>query len=149
VNGVEIEIREKRGEAPVDARAIRRRVFVEEQGVARDDEWDEHDRAGSEALHFVAIAAGSAVGCARLRDYDVSAKVERVAVLPERRGAGLGRCLMAAVERAAGRRGHRELVLHAQTTVLPFYERLGWRAEGPEFHEAGIAHRRMRKALAP
>ncbi|MEN8159417.1 MAG: GNAT family N-acetyltransferase [Myxococcota bacterium] len=140
---------ETRGEAPVDAQAIRRRVFVDEQGVARDDEWDEHDRAGSDTLHFVALAAGAAVGCARLRAYGADAKVERVAVLPEQRGTGLGRLLMAAVERAAGRCGHREFVLHAQADSIPFYEHLGWRAEGPQFEEAGIAHRKMRKALVP
>lgn len=146
----DVEIRESLGEAPAEGRELRRRVFVEEQGVARDDEWDEHDIAGSNTIHFVAVAtrSGRAVGCARLRVYGAGAKVERVAVLPEKRGTGLGRHLMTAVERAAVRCGHEQLVLHAQASVVAFYELLGWRAEGPEFHEAGISHRKMRKALS-
>ena len=75
-------IRVTRGEAPADARAIRRRVFVEEQGVASDEEWDEHDRAGADTLHFVALVEGRAVGCARLRRHAGGAQVER-------RGAGV------------------------------------------------------------
>lgn len=138
-------IRISRGEAPAEACAVRRRVFVEEQGVASDEEWDEHDVAGADTLHFVAFADGRAVGCARLRAYGEAAKVERVAVLPEQRRLGLGRVLMEAAERAAGEMGRSRLVLHAQTAVVPFYERLGWRALGPEFSEAGIRHRRMEK----
>jgi len=138
-------IRTARGEAPPEAREVRRRVFVEEQGVAAHEEWDEHDAPRAETLHFVASEGAHAVGCARLRAYAESAKVERVAVLPELRRLGLGRALMDAVETAAWRRGHRELVLHAQVAVIPFYEGLGWRAVGPEFVEAGIVHRKMEK----
>ena len=141
----EIEVFEVEGEAPPEARTIRHRVFVEEQGVSRDEEWDEHDAAGSEARHFVVRVGPTPLGCARLRRYGAAGKVERVAVLSERRGSGLGRRLMAAVEQAASRAGHAELVLHAQVAVIPFYERLGWRAEGPEFEEADIPHRKMRK----
>lgn len=143
------EVRIVLGEAPPEARAVRFRVFVEEQGVAQEEEWDDHDFAGADAVHFVMLDAGAreAVACARLRPYGGEAKVERVAVLREQRGRGLGRQIMAAAEGAARERGYRELVLHAQLPVLPFYERLGWRAEGPEFDEAGMAHRRMRKAL--
>lgn len=140
-----LTIRISRGEAPAEARAVRRRVFVSEQGVASEEEWDEHDAAGGETLHFVAFADGRAVGCARLRAYGEAAKVERVAVLPEQRRLGLGRALMEAAERSAGEMGRTRLVLHAQSAVIPFYERLGWRALGPEFSEAGIPHRRMEK----
>ena len=138
-------IRVSHGEAPAEARAIRRHVFVEEQGVASDEEWDAHDAAGAATLHFVAFERGRAVGCARLRACAEGAKVERVAVLPEQRRLGLGRALMEAAERAAEERGDARLVLHAQLPVIPFYERLGWRALGPEFSEAGIPHRRMEK----
>jgi ElaA protein len=137
-----------RGAAPADARAIRRRVFVEEQGVASDEEWDQHDAEGAATLHLVAFHAGRAAGCARLRAYGPDAKVERVAVLPEARRLGLGRALMEAAELAARAQGRPRLVLHAQTAVIPFYERLGWRAFGPEFQEAGIPHRRMEKQAA-
>jgi predicted GNAT family N-acyltransferase len=144
-----LTIRSSRGEAPAEARSVRRRVFVEEQGVACDEEWDEHDAEGADTLHFVAFADGRAVGCARLRAYGEAAKLERVAVLAEQRGLGLGRALMEAAERAALEMGRTRLVLHAQTAVIPFYERLGWRALGPEFSEAGIPHRRMEKEGPP
>jgi ElaA protein len=87
------------------------------------------------------------VGCARLRTRGDAAKIERVAVLAKRRRLGLGRALMEAAERAAAQRGHRRLVLHAQVAVIPFYERLGWEAYGPEFLEAGIPHRAMKKRV--
>lgn len=140
-----IAIRCHRGAAPDPAREIRRRVFVEEQRVAPGEEWDAHDEAGSGTLHFVARDGERALGCARLRRLDDAAKIERVAVLPEARERGLGRALMEAAETAAWRRGAERLRIHAQTRVIPFYERIGWRVLGPEFAEAGIAHRAMEK----
>jgi len=141
-----VAIRCSRGPAPAAAREIRRRVFVEEQRVASDEEWDAYDEAGADSLHFVALDGERALGCARLRWLDDAAKIERVAVLPEARERGLGRALMEAAETAAWRRGAERLRIHAQTRVIPFYERIGWRALGPEFAEAGIAHRKMEKA---
>jgi predicted GNAT family N-acyltransferase len=144
------EVRIYEGEAPREARSIRFGVFVEEQGVASEEEWDGYDAVGADAVHFVMLDAesGEPVACARLRAHGTEGKVERVAVPAEQRGLGLGRRIMEAAERAAGQRGYRGLVLHAQLRVVPFYERLGWRAEGPEFSEAGMSHRLMRKALA-
>ena len=136
------------GEAPAAAREIRRRVFVEEQRVAPAEEWDAHDEAGAKTLHFVAWDAAQALGCARLRWLGDTAKIERVAVLRERRGEDLGRALMEATETAALRRGAAALRIHAQCAVIPFYEKLGWRALGPEFVEAGIPHRKMEKSDA-
>lgn len=135
------------GRAPEEAIAIRRRVFIEEQGVPEADELDGHD---AERAHFLARdAAGRAIGCACLRPYGALHKVERVAALPERRGAGLGRELMAAVEAHARQIGARELVLHAQASVVAFYEKLGWRSIGARFYEAGIEHQKMGKRLEP
>jgi predicted GNAT family N-acyltransferase len=89
------------------------------------------------------------VGCARLRTLGPGrGKVERVAVLLEERGSGLGRQLMQAVEAEAARRGLGDLLLHSQTAVVDFYARLGWRAFGDEFDEAGIPHYAMRRALS-
>jgi predicted GNAT family N-acyltransferase len=141
-----LAIRRCLGAAPDAAREIRRRVFVEEQGVAPHEEWDAHDEAASGTLHFVAQHGERALGCGRLRSVGKAAKIERVAVLPEAREQGVGRALMEAAETAAWRRGEPTLTIHAQLPVLPFYERLGWRALGPEFTEAGIAHRKMEKS---
>jgi predicted GNAT family N-acyltransferase len=134
------------GAAPAEAVAIRRRVFIEEQGVREADEIDGKD---VERTHFLARdAAGCALGCACLRPYGAQHKVERVAVLPEMRGTQLGRALMDAVDAHAREIGARDLVLHAQAAVVAFYEKLGWTNIGPRFIEAGIEHQKMGKRLA-
>ena len=141
-----ITIERYEGRAPEEAVAIRRRVFIGEQGVPEADELDGHD---AERSHFLARDEhGRAVGCACLRPYGAQHKVERVAVLPELRGSGLGRALMDAVEAQARAMGTRDLVLHAQAAVVEFYEKLGWASSGPRFFEAGIEHQRMGKRLA-
>jgi predicted GNAT family N-acyltransferase len=124
--------------------AIRREVFVDEQRVPLHEEVDAHDAA---AIHFVALVDGAAVGTARLRMLpDGTPKAERVAVRAPWRRRGVGEALMRALESAA--RGASEIVLNAQVPVIAFYERLGYRAEGPVFDEAGIPHRAMRKRLS-
>lgn len=119
---------------------IRARVFIEEQGVPFDLEVDGLD---GEASHVLALVDGQPVGTARLRQVDGHGKVERVAVLLEWRGSGAGRALMAALHDLARQQGLAEIELHAQIQVVPFYERLGYEASGPEFMDAGIAHRAM------
>jgi len=119
--------------------AVRRAVFVVEQGVAEELEVDDHDPL---SLHFLARSrASEAVGTARLLP---SGRIGRVAVLSAWRRSGVGRALMEAVIAAARARGDRELLLHAQDHSIPFYESLGFAGHGPYFDEAGIAHREMR-----
>ena len=140
-----VEVRRARPDELERCLAIRREVFVEEQGVPIDEEIDAHDPA---CTHFLALSAGEVAGTARLRvTGDGRVKAERVAVRRPFRGAGVGRALMRALEDEARALGRRELVLNAQLPVVAFYERLGYRAEGPEFLEAGIPHRAMRKPL--
>ncbi|ELY71499.1 GNAT family N-acetyltransferase [Natrinema versiforme] len=128
-----------------DAFAVRQAVFVEEQGVDEDVEYDDHDET---AVHFVAYDGDEPVGAARLREYeDGVGKVERVAVLESRREAGVGRALMESLEDRADARGFRKLKLHSQTRAASFYRRLGYERRGEEFEEAGIPHVEMRKAL--
>lgn len=128
-----------------DAFTVRRQVFVEEQGVPEELELDEHD-AG--ATHFVAYDGGEPIGAARLRDLDgTTGKVERVAVLAERRGEGLGRRLMDRLEDTAREQGLETLTLHSQTHAADFYEHLGYEQHGEEFEEAGILHVEMDKRL--
>lgn len=135
-------------ESPEDMEAclqIRRVVFIAEQNVPEAEELD-----GLDALctHFLARAAGVPVGTARLRMADDGrAKAQRVAVLKEWRGLGLGQALMAAVEAAARERGATEVVLAAQVSAIPFYERIAYAAWGDEFMDAGIPHRWMKRAL--
>lgn len=130
--------------------AIRRTVFIEEQGVPEADEIDGRDR---ECRHFLALpektsGLRAAIGTARLLFTDDGyAKAQRVAVLRAWRGKGVGAALMFALEGEAARAGYAVLVLAAQKTAVPFYERLGYVAYGEEFEDAGIAHRLMRKAV--
>jgi predicted GNAT family N-acyltransferase len=119
-------------------------VFVDEQGVAEDLEFDDHDET---ATHVVAYDGEQAIGAARLRAVDSAGKAERVAVLREFRGAGVGRALMRALEAAARARGLDRMRLHAQVRVQEFYERLGYERVSDVFDEAGIEHVEMVKEL--
>jgi predicted GNAT family N-acyltransferase len=139
-----VAVRKALGEARAPCFEIRRRVFVLEQRVPLEADRDGFD---DDAVHFLAELSGRAVGTARLRVVDGVAKAQRVAVLPELRGAGIGRALMDALEAEARARGLSEVVLHAQVPVIPFYERLGYVAEGELFFEAEIPHRRMRRSV--
>ena len=124
---------------------IRKAVFVEEQAVPLELEMDEYDDV---AVHFLMRdAAGTPLATARLLDKHGLAKIGRVAVLKEQRGLGLGLELMQFVVSEAKRRGFTEAVLDSQTYAIPFYERLGFAAEGDEFDDAGIPHFLMRRTL--
>ena len=131
-----------------DAFAVRYDVFVDEQGVDEELEWDEHDEPDAEATHLVAYDDGVVVGAARLRPYDAeTAKVERVVVAEDRRGEAWGERLMHAAEDEARAAGFSRVKLHAQVRVRGFYESLGYHAVGEEFEDAGIPHVEMRKPL--
>lgn len=125
---------------------IRHTVFVEEQNVPLALERDEYDLEGG--IHFIALADGVALGTGRLRIVGQWAKIQRVAVLPVARGAGLGAKLMQAME--AHLRDNSlapAITLGAQINAARFYERLGYTPHGPEFEDAGILHIEMRKQL--
>lgn len=121
--------------------ALRMRVFVDEQKVPP---WEEVDDLDETADHFAATLDGTIVGTARLVDKGHGAgKIGRVAVEKEVRGRGVGDALMRAVM-AHGFEQFQTLILDAQMYVIPFYERLGFVAEGPVFLDGGIEHRLMR-----
>ena len=133
------EIRPIRGpEEFAEALQVRVLVFVAEQGGPLTDEPDARDDA---ARHWVVLEGGRIVGTARVYEPEPGvAKIGRVALLPEVRGRGWGALLMETL--LAECRG--EVILDAQVHVIPFYQRLGFAAEGDEFLDAGILHRRMR-----
>jgi predicted GNAT family N-acyltransferase len=129
---------------------IRRVVFIEEQSVPKDLEMDELDAVCTHYLAFADddTALSAALGTARLWiSPEGEAKAQRVAVLRERRVGGVGRAIMDALEADARGRGHTRVILGAQLSALGFYEKLGYRAYGPEFDDAGIPHRMMEKPL--
>jgi predicted GNAT family N-acyltransferase len=132
-------------EAIAEALAVRRAVFIDEQGVPENRELDGRD---DESIHVLARDGDDPVGAARLRaDDGDTAKAERVAVLASRRGEGIGRRLMATVEAVAAAEGYETILLHAQVPVVAFYERLGYEVTSEPFEDAGIPHREMRKSL--
>jgi predicted GNAT family N-acyltransferase len=137
-------------EAPADREAcfaIRRAVFIGEQGIPEAEEWDAAD---AEATHFLAAGPDGPAATARLIAAGQTAKIGRVAVLGTHRGTGLGRALMEHVLRHAREAGFRRAALDAQLSALHFYERLGFVAEGAEFDDgSGILHRHMRRDLTP
>ena len=122
--------------------AIRRAVFIEEQGVPEALEWDADD-AG--ALHLLATRAdGTPIGCARLLP---DGHIGRMAVLPAWRGRGVGRALLAAAIRLARAQGHAAILLSAQTHAAEFYADAGFTVVGDPYEEAGIPHIAMQKCL--
>ena len=122
--------------------AVRTAVFVHEQAVAPEEEWDILD---AQCLHFVARdRTGNAVGTARLLP---DGHIGRMAVLKAYRGQGIGDALLLAAIEAGKKAGHRQLALNAQLTALNFYARHGFIAHGEVFDEAGIDHRAMRLSL--
>ena len=124
-------------------RAIRTTVFVEEQKVPVDLEWDGLDE---HAYHVIAFAAdGTPIGTGRLLQ---DAHIGRMAVLKEWRGRGVGSALLDMLLVVANKMGYGEVKLNAQTRVINFYLRKGFAAEGEEFMEAGIPHIAMTRTSA-
>jgi predicted GNAT family N-acyltransferase len=127
------------------ALAIRRVVFVDEQGGPIDEEPDALDAA---ARHYLVESMGQPVGTARLVAWEEGVgKIGRVCLLPEVRGRGWGETLLAHLIADARSLGLRELVLDAQEQAVSFYQRLGFAVEGERFMEVGIPHWKMRRRL--
>ena len=137
------------------AYALRYDVFVTEQGVPAELERDSQDEG---ADHFIAYDDATPVGAGRLvvepagfegadPAHGPVGHLGRLAVRPQARGARLGAALVAVVEERARARGLAVMALSSQTYAIPFYERLGYAAHGPEFDDAGLPHRWMRKSL--
>nr|WP_237457452.1 GNAT family N-acetyltransferase [Pseudomaricurvus sp. HS19] len=130
-------------------REVRGRVFIDEQQVPQEEEWDDRD---PHCVHALLRCDGEAIACGRL-DLQPGApqqgKIGRVAVLAPWRNHGLGVQIMQALEAEAIRSGLQSTWLYAQVSALGFYERLGYSGEGERFMEAGIEHLAMRKNLTP
>jgi YbgC/YbaW family acyl-CoA thioester hydrolase len=129
-----------------DAKAIRTEVFVEEQKIPADMEWDAADAGGIHAVAYNRFGRALATG-RLLQHVPGVAKIGRMAVGRAVRGSGVGRHVLDALMRAARARGDREAVLHAQSSAANFYARAGFSARGPEFDEAGIPHVEMVRTL--
>lgn len=135
------------GELGPRAHPLRRAVFIEEQNIPAELEWDAADETAVHALALNRFEMPLATG--RLVTLpDGSGKLGRMAVRHDCRGGGIGRAVLDALVAEAARQGCREVMLHAQASAIGFYGRAGFRARGPAFEEAGIAHQEMARSLA-
>lgn len=124
---------------------IRTKVFQEEQRISAELEFDGLD---SGATHFVAYLNNRAVATARIREVEGNAvKIERLAVLPEARRQGIAKKLMHTALKTISEQHRSCAIVHAQYSIAPLYEQLGFQPVGDKFNEAGIVHLKMIKAI--
>jgi len=133
-------------ELGAEAGPIRQTVFVDEQKIPAEMEWDSADESCLHALARNRLGRPLATG--RLLEHVPGvAKIGRMAVIPALRGSRVGREVLEALMRAGRERGYREVLLHAQLSAEGFYARAGFQRRGPVFEEAGIEHVEMVRAL--
>lgn len=125
-------------------RAIREAVFMREQGVTAELEWDGLDDACHHALAL--SSQGDAIGCSRITP---DGHIGRVAVLPEWRNKKVGSALLEALLDYARSQQIARVEAAAQVEAMPFYQRFGFEAEGEVFMDAGMPHRKMTLSLSP
>lgn len=119
-------------------RALREKVFIQEQHVPVELEWDGLDDA---CHHALALSSnGDAVGCGRITP---DGHIGRVAVLPEWRGKRIGTAILEMLVEYARSQQYKKVELNAQVQVIPLYKQFGFEAEGEEFMDANIPHRKM------
>ena len=128
-------------QAEVHLRHVRTLVFIHEQGVTPEFEWDEID---SSAVHLLAMHNNEAIGCLRMIDYT---KIGRMAVLKPWRGVGVGNKLLEKAIEVCRQHGSKQLVLSAQTHAIPFYQRAGFEITSGEYTDVQIAHVDMQLSL--
>jgi predicted GNAT family N-acyltransferase len=122
-------------------RKIRRLVFIEEQHVPENMEWDEYDDS---ATHFLATLDNKVIATARLK---TDGQIGRMAVLAEYRNKGIGSKLLQSVLLAARQQKLEDVYLHAQVSAISFYKKHGFTACAHVFYEANIPHREMSKKI--
>lgn len=128
-------------EAEQEAYSIRKRVFIDEQGVPESMEIDDFDPI---AQHALAYLRDDCIATARLIALsEQEGQIGRMAVLPANRRQGIGGQLLSALLGSSKTHGFTQLKLHAELSAIPFYAQFGFIAQGDIYDEAGIAHRDM------
>jgi len=123
---------------------IRQIVFIDEQQVPQEDEWDDMD---NKAQHYLLYINNEAIACSRLLISGSEGKIGRVAVLKAHRHQGMAFKLMNFIIHEARQQGLQQLKLDAQTYITPLYEKLGFTLCSDEFIDAGIPHISMQLSL--
>ncbi|WP_303862897.1 GNAT family N-acetyltransferase [Alkalibaculum bacchi] len=127
-----------------DAFYIRLKVFVEEQGVPRENELDEYEDVSE---HIVLYKDKLPVATGRIRVIHGDAKLQRICVLKEYRKLGLGKVIIESLESIARKKGCKKAILGAQVQAKEFYEKLGYTQRSGLFMDEGIPHIEMQKQL--
>ena len=127
---------------------IRKKVFVEEQGVSIEEELDEFDTLDAACEHILVYYNDQPVGTGRVRVVDGYGKLERICILKEFRKFGLGKVITLKLEGLVQTQGITKSKLNAQTYAELFYGKLGYVRSGEEFMDAGIPHILMKKQFS-
>ena len=127
---------------------IRKEVFVREQGVSLEDEFDDFDALNGLCEHILVYYNQQPAGTGRLRVVDGLGKLERICILEPYRKFGLGRGIIKALEEIAEEKGVSRVKLHGQTQAEGFYKKLGYQTSSSIFMEDGIPHILMTKELS-
>lgn len=127
---------------------IRKEVFVVEQGVPLEDEFDEFDTLDGQCEHILVYYNEKAVGTGRLRVVDGLGKLERICILEPYRKFGLGKVIIQTLEEIAKDKEIARAKLHGQTQAEGFYKKLGYQTSSNVFMEDGIPHILMIKELS-
>lgn len=126
---------------------IRNKVFVEEQGVPFEDEFDEFDTLDGQCEHILVYFNEQPVGTGRIRVVNDLGKLERICILKPYRKFGLGKIIINALEEIAEEMGVSQVKLHGQTHAEGFYQKLGYLTSSNIFMEDGIPHILMVKEI--
>ena len=124
-----------------DAKFIRKQVFIIEQNIPEEEEWDDQDMISD---HFVVYDQDQPIATARLLQNN---SVGRVAVLKTYRGQGIGRMSMLEIIRQAHQQDRKFLQLSSQVHAISFYEKLGFSIQGDAYDECGIPHIKMQLVI--
>ncbi|MBP0723641.1 GNAT family N-acetyltransferase [Bacillus sp. RG28] len=127
---------------------IRKEVFVEEQGVPLEDEFDEFDNLNEQCEHVLVYYNEQSVGTGRVRFVEDFAKLERICILKPYRKFGIGKIIIKALEEIAEKKAATKIKLHGQTHAEGFYKKLGYQPSSSIFMEDGIPHILMVKELS-
>ncbi|MCM3600904.1 GNAT family N-acetyltransferase [Robertmurraya korlensis] len=120
--------------------SIREKVFVEEQGVPLEEEFDQFDTLDADCEHILVYYQDEAVGTGRVRYVDHFGKLERICILKDYRKYGLGKLIISALEEIALEKGMTHAKLHGQTQAEGFYQKLGYYTASDVFMDADIPH---------
>ena len=117
--------------------AIRHKVFIDEQNVPEEMEWDEYDESST---HYLATTENKVLAVARLKP---DGQLGRMAVIAEYRHQGIGGMLLRFILQDIKQNNLTGIYLHAQVSAIPFYKKQGFIEYGDVFNEADIPHQKM------